>query len=147
MKKFKLRAMLLVAVLLCGGNSAFADYVSQDGIDYSLGNDLTAAVIMCYHNVKTANIPEKITYNGNDYTVTRIRNAAFSGCSNLTSVNIPNSVTSIEHTTFFGCRNLASVVIPNSVTSIGSHAFFDCRSLTSVNIPSSVTSIGDDVFK
>ena len=70
----------------------------------------------------------------------------YSGCSNLTSVTIPNSVTSIGNSAFAFCSNLTSVTIPNSVTSIGGYAFQRCSSLTSVTIPNSVTSIGDYAF-
>ena len=79
-------------------------------------------------------------------SVTSIGGGAFSGCSGLTSVTIPNSVTSIGGSAFSGCRGLTSVTIPNSVTSIGSSAFSDCSGLTSVMIPNSVTSIGDYAF-
>ena len=51
---------------------------------------------------------------------------AFSYCSNLTSVTIPNSVTSIGNGAFGDCLNLTSIVIPNSVTSIGADAFNGC---------------------
>ena len=70
----------------------------------------------------------------------------FSGCSGLTSVTIPNSVTSIEGQAFYGCSGLTSVTIPNSVTSIGEFAFWGCSGLTSVTIPNSVTSIGHGAF-
>ena len=140
-----LRAMLLVAVLLCGGVYAFAyKMIWQDGIEYELSDGLTAEVSDAYFNIKTANIPEKITYEGYDYTVTSIY--AFSGCSSLASVVIPSSVTSIGYDAFEGCSSLASVVIPSSVTSIGSNAFSGCSSLASVVIPSSVTSIGKYAF-
>ena len=76
-----------------------------------------------------------------------ICNEAFSGCSGLTSVTIPNTVTSIGDRAFEDCRGLTSVIIPNSVTSIGESAFRGCRSLTSVTIPNSVTSIGNEAFK
>ena len=71
---------------------------------------------------------------------------AFSYCSSLTSVTIPDSVTSIGTDAFKDCTSLASVTIPDSVTSIGTDAFSYCTSLTSVTIPDSVTSIGQSVF-
>ena len=77
-------------------------------------------------------IPESVVYEGTVYSVTGIV-GAFSGCSGLTSVTIPNSVTSIVGV-FSGCSGLTSVTIPNSVTSIGEYAFDYCRALTSVHI-------------
>ncbi len=71
---------------------------------------------------------------------------AFSGCSGLTSITIPNSVTSIGGSAFNDGSGLTSVTRPNSVTSIGYGAFSRCSGLTSVTIPNSVTSIGDGAF-
>ena len=75
-----------------------------------------------------------------------IASYAFSGCSSLTSVTIPNSVTSIESHAFQGCSSLTSITIPNSVTSIGTYAFMYCSSLNSVTIGEGITDIEDDAF-
>ena len=79
-------------------------------------------------------------------SVTEIGEFAFNNCSALTSVTIPNSVTKIGRGTFSGCSALTSVTIPNSVTEIGDYAFEHCRALTSVTIPNSVTEISDYTF-
>ena len=91
-------------------------------------------------------IPTTVTYNGTTYSVTSIGGSAFSGCSGLTSVSIPNSVTSIGGSAFSYCRGLTSVTIGNSVTSIGEGTFSGCSGLTSVTIPNGVTSIGGSAF-
>lgn len=76
-----------------------------------------------------------------------IGNGAFGGCSNLTSVTIPNSVTSFGTYAFASCTNLTNVTISDSVTSIDDYAFENCTSLTSVTIGNGVTSIGECVFR
>ena len=79
-------------------------------------------------------------------SVTSIGNYAFNCCSGLTSVTIPDSVTSIGKYAFCGCSGLTSVTIGNSMKSIGEDAFYNCSGLTSVTIPDSVTSIGYSAF-
>lgn len=91
-------------------------------------------------------IPSTISYNGNNYTVTVIGEEAFSWCSELTAVTIPNSVIYISKKAFSGCYGLTSITIPNSVTSIGESAFDNCSGLTDITIPNSVMSIGKWAF-
>jgi hypothetical protein len=79
--------------------------------------------------------------------VTSIGNSAFSNCSSLTSVTIPDSVTSIGNYAFYHCSSLTSVVIPEGVTSIGDNAFAYCDSITEIVIPNGVTSIGSQAFR
>ena len=77
---------------------------------------------------------------------TSIGREAFSDCSSITSITIPNSVTSIGDWAFAYCSAIKSITLPNSVTSIGRNAFRYCTSLASINIPNSVVSIGESVF-
>ena len=78
---------------------------------------------------------------------TRIGEGAFSGCSGLTSITLPDSVTRIEDQAFYDCSGLTSITIPSAVTVIARYAFYNCTGLTSVTIPDSVTSIGDYAFR
>lgn len=83
-------------------------------------------------------VPQSVTYIGVN---------AFDSCTNLSSITLStNNITSIRSHTFSGCSELSSIVIPDGVTSIQSGAFFNCTKLTSITIPGSVTSIGSNVF-
>ena len=71
----------------------------------------------------------------NSSGVTSMGNDAFSGCSGLTNITIPDSVTSIGDYAFGGCSGLTSITIPDSVTSIGFAMFRECRRLESITLP------------
>ena len=83
---------------------------------------------------------------------------AFSGCSSLTSIEIPASVETIEAAAFKGCSSLTTVTFEQGSqlkTIAGGYsdfsdyygAFSGCSSLTSIEIPASVTTIEATAFK
>ncbi len=82
----------------------------------------------------------------NNLPVTAIGTYAFYGCSDVTSIIIPDSIKTIGDYAFENCTGLTSVTIGNGVENIGNFAFSDCKGLTSVTIPDSVTGIGDRAF-
>ena len=153
MKTFK---HLFTAMLLLCSVVASAHDFEVDGIYYNITSSATKEVAVTYsgssysavENEYTGDvvIPESVVYNDVTYSVTSIGNYAFSDCSGLTSVVIPNSVTSIGNGAFYDCSGLTSIEIPNSVTSIGNEAFRKCSGLTSIEIPNSVTSIRGYAF-
>ncbi len=75
-----------------------------------------------------------------------IGQSAFSGCSSLTSINIPDGVTEIGAYAFRACSRLKGITIPDGVTTIGEYAFSFCSELTNINIPQTVSSIGEGAF-
>ena len=146
-KLFVFLFSLILSVVFSTSASAYD--VEIDGIYYNLISEGKTAEVTYGGEEYSGEvvIPSYITSEGKEYTVTSIGKKAFYGCSDLTSVTIPNSVTSIGVEAFQSCSGLTSITIPNSVTSIGDDAFHGCTGLTSITIPNSVTSIGRYAFK
>ena len=143
---------------------------------YRVNDDQTSVTVIGhvdgYNVTGDLIIPESVSYEGHNYTVTTIGESAFLYCFYLTNLSIPNTVTTIEASAFAYCQGFTGdLVIPNSVntieasafhtcygfdgtlvlgngvTSIGAWAFNSCDGLTGVlNIPSNVATIGEDAF-
>ena len=115
---------------------------------YQINGDGVSVTLVCHVDGPAAagelNIPTTISYNGDNYAVTRIRNNAFISCGNLTGpLTIPNTVTFIGENAFLGCSGLTELDLGNSVDTIGPAAFYGCKNLTgSLTIPNSVRTIG-----
>ena len=114
----------------------YDDLVSEDGTFYYEGGRVP----------RSRSLREKIKKVVIGPFVTSIDDLAFSGCSSLTSVTIPDSVTSIGDSAFWDCSSLTNLTIPDSVPNIRDATFLGCTSLTTVMIGDSVTSIGRSAF-
>ena len=134
----------LTLIALCWTVAIQAQTATVDGINYNLNADAKTAEVTKSNVSGDIVIPEKITVDGVEYSVTTIGVQAFDGCKALTSVDMP-SVISIGSFAFRYCSSLTSVDMP-SVTSIDSDAFAYCKALTSVDMPS-VISIGYYAFE
>ena len=104
-------------------------------------------VVFSNDGTELSSVPKTIT--GSFYVphyVVKISDSAFSDCSGLVFVSIPDSVKEIGSCAFKGCSSLALVSIPDSVTKIGDCAFKGCTSLDYMWIPDDVTRIVDKAF-
>lgn len=80
-------------------------------------------------------------------TVKTIDKQAFTQCTSLEKINIPDKVKQIKDETFLSCKALKEVRLPNYTNSIGVRAFWGCTSLEKINIPPTVKTIGEQAFQ
>lgn len=154
MKKLVQKFGIIIIALLIPISVSAYDF-KVDGLCYNIlsQTDRTVAVTRYFGEEYVENykgdivIPENVVFDSKTYTVISIWKEAFFGCSQLTSVSIPNTVIGIGQDAFNSCRSLTTIDIPNSVISIGKWAFYYCEGLTSLVIPNSVTDIGREAFR
>lgn len=98
-------------------------------------------------------IPNKVTVNGKQLTVTAIADGAFdatknSACINIGYVRIPSSVKTIGDKAFYMCEGLVSVdIVPGGLEKIGVSAF-EATSLVTVAVPlANLKEVGAYAFK
>lgn len=99
------------------------------------------------NQVKTVNIPATVTYNSQEYTVTKIADSAFQNSNDLKEVIIPNTVTEVGKNAFQSCGKLEEVDLGEGVTAIGNHAFQGCHNLHSILLPPGLTRIENSTFE
>ena len=116
--------------------------ITDDGFEYWELADGTIEITSYTGNVTDLVIPEEIEGK----KVTTIDAGAFSGHSELTSIELPTGITSIGDSAFLGCSKLSEIELPEGITSIKTNVFSECISLTSMKLPDSVTAIGRGAF-
>lgn len=156
MKLRKILAAAMALTVICGAQTALTSYqpaegitanakyykeVTVGGIEYHVYDD--HAVVVGHSDIKGDVIIPSVVDGA---LVTSIGSGALSGCTEMTSITIPDSVTSIENYAFYSCSGMTSVIISDSVINIGEDAFYSCSGLTSVTLPNSVTNVGKFAF-
>ncbi|MBQ3195640.1 MAG: leucine-rich repeat domain-containing protein [Clostridia bacterium] len=81
-------------------------------------------------------------------TITVLPDSVFEGCAYLSSLVVFGAVQSIGNKAFSGCTNLNTVEFEEGATiqSIGDSAFAYCSSLKEISLPDSITTLGSYVF-
>ena len=114
--------------------SSLTNIVISDSVTCIEGNAFFGTA---YYN-DASNWEEDVLYLGNHLIEAR---------TTLSSeYAIKQGTKTIANRAFSSCSDLSGIIIPDSVTSIGSAAFYNCTSLANITIPDSVMSIGGSVF-
>ncbi len=171
MKRFRYILLLAAALIGCAMNGHAQDIVAN-GIFYNIISDTQVAVAPAYydganHYEGCIILPEKVYCDGVNYDVAAIAPRAFWE-SNVTQIQIPNSITMIGEAAFADAEQLTDItlplglkaisrymlagtavtnlVLPEGVTDIGMGAFEDCDQLRTIYLPYSLQTIGDKAF-
>lgn len=78
-------------------------------------------------------------------SITVIGSSAFSGCSNITNINIPDSVNYIDSYAF-RYSGISNANISDNVTFIGKGAFLGCKNLEYVSLSQNIDTISKETF-
>lgn len=76
-------------------------------------------------------------------SIVSLGGSCFFGCSSITNIHLPASLQDLGDFCFYSCSNwVGDVDIPEGVTKLPQHSFGHCSSLTSISLPGSLTEIG-----
>lgn len=142
-----------LCVLACFASAIAQIGYRQDDITYSLntdesGNNYAVVILNTNEYRGDAVIPETITFEGTDYTVTEINDKVFYKNYYLRSISLPNTILRIGDNAFEGCENFgknSTIILPSSLTYLGKAAF-KSSGINAIQIPGTVQEISDEAF-
>ena len=112
--------VLAFVMMLTSFGALFASNVMIDGLYYNLNTADSTAVLTrdnndyyAYQDYTDVIIPETVTYQNTTYTVWRIDQYAFAGCTYLKSLVVPNTVSEVGYRAIHGCDSLAYLEVPD----------------------------------
>ena len=142
-----LSRLLLAVCCVATATAVQAASITVDGINYTTKSDGTATIAKYTIIKATADtpadtlfysgdivIPEKISYEGTEYTVVGTAANSFLDCRDLTSLQLPATCVTIGRNCFKGCTSLLASPIPLTATNIGTGVFNGCTRLEEVTI-------------
>ena len=132
------KKLLTLAVALLAATGAWAQTTFiADNLKYTVTDETTHTVELTGYVTApegALTIPATVTNEDTEYSVTSIGSSAFSWCSQLTAVTIPEGVATIGYSAFERCSSLTEVNIPASAINIGSWVFAYCSALTAIHV-------------
>lgn len=81
-----------------------------------------------------------------DYPLLEVKQASFSGCGSIKSVNLLQGTTAIGNYSFRNCTKLSQINFPDALTSIGTSALLKTN-LQHIDLPASIDNIGNYAFQ
>lgn len=122
--------------------------IAIDGIQYSLIPKAKIAEVITSvdNNPEEIIIPQTVSFENVEYTVTTIWDAAFASKKKLKTVILPKVMTSIGNSSFSGCSALTTIIMPETLNVIGENAFKNCSKLQSIEIPQGLSVIESGAF-
>ena len=122
-------------------------YTAIDGIVYGYDSGMQGISVMGYMGEPVdAVIPATVELDGMNVSVTGVAGYAFSGCTSLRSITLPETVTNIGNWAFHRCTSLESITLPEGIQSIGNMVFAYCASLAGIVLPSTMQYIDATAF-
>lgn len=122
------------------GNYAFYDCSGLTSV--TIGNSVTSIESSAFYGTAWYNNqPDGLVYAG--LVAYKYKGTMPEG----TSITLKEGTRGIAGGAFSFCSGLTDINIPNSVINIGNFAFSNCERLTNINIPNSVTTIGREAFR
>ena len=147
-KIVKIKIALLMMATFVGLNAFSYDF-TQGGVYYDISNisrhELTVTSGDNPYSGEVT-IPYYVSYNNEEYHVIAIGRYAFSGCTALSKVSLPEGLEVIDYHAFQWCSALSDINWPGSITDIGESAFDQCVSLTHAELGPSVKNMASYVF-
>ena len=138
MKRYSL--MLCAMMLLIPFKGMAHDFM-VDSICYNVTSEKDMTCEVTFSSDKIVNnayksfykdivvVPEKVTYDGKEYTVTAIGEKAFNHDDELLSVLLPSTIESIGMGAFRSCPKFKSLTLPANVRQVNNFAFMSLPSL------------------
>lgn len=96
--------------------------------------------------VSLGEVTEIAAQSQTDDWINNTKPCVFTGCSSLTSVNLPSTLKKIGENAFANCSSLTDMVLPDGLKVLGEYSLKGCQQLRVGYLPESITTIGKDVF-